>query len=51
MICDRIERAIRDEVGRDEVGRAAISIHVEPGYKTKPTHDRADALLLARTRR
>lgn len=50
VICDRIERAIRDEVSRDEVGRATITIHVEPGYKTKPTHDRADALLLARTR-
>ena len=45
VICDRIEHAIRAQVGR-----AVISIHVEPGYKTKPTAERADVLMLARTR-
>ena len=41
-ICDRIERAIRDTVGQ-----AVISIHVEPGYKTKQHHAREDVLMLS----
>jgi cation diffusion facilitator family transporter len=42
VICDRIETAIRDRVGQ-----AVISIHVEPGYKTKQHHPRQDVLLLS----
>ena len=41
-ICDRIETAIRARVGQ-----AVISIHVEPGYKTKQHEPREDVLLLS----
>ncbi len=41
-ICDRIETAIRSRVGQ-----AVITIHVEPGYKTKQHQPRQDVLLLS----
>lgn len=42
VICDRIETAIRATVGE-----AVISIHVEPGYKTKRHSPREDVLALS----